>query len=169
MRIRSFSPSDLPSVLEIYALSKLDELANEPVIPPLIPLDLDERRYSAFKASTVYVCEGPALLGYGARRGAEITGLFVHPAGRRKGVGRALLEHLLARYAGPSCLHVAASNRVAVSLYRSYGFEPHGTYTAHYNGQPVAAAIMVQPEGAYTNPAMAPNSSSKPTPLRGET
>jgi hypothetical protein len=64
MRIRSLSSTDLPSVLEIYALAKLDELANEPCVPALIPLELDERRYATFKSSTVYVYEGPTVLGY---------------------------------------------------------------------------------------------------------
>jgi putative acetyltransferase len=155
MHIRSFSPPDLSSVLEIYALAKLDELANEAHVPALIPLDLDQRRYAAFRSSTVYVCEGSALLGYGARNGPEITALFVHPAGRGQGVGRAILEHLLANFSGPSHLHVVASNDVAVSLYRQYGFELFETYTASYNSQPVVAAIMRQQSGAPTCTAMA--------------
>ncbi len=167
MRIRGLSSADLPSIFEIYALAKLDELANEPCVPTLIPLELDERRYATFKNSTVYVCEGPTVLGYGARNGPEITALFVHPAGRGQGVGRSLLEHLLATYSGPSHLHVVASNTVAVSLYQQYGFQRHETYMASYNGQPVVAAIMRRPEGAHGNTAMAPNNSSKPTPLRG--
>lgn len=163
MRIRSFSSADLPAILEIYARAKLDELVNEPSVPTLIPLDLDERRYATFKNSTVHVCEGPTVLGYGARNGPEITALFVHPAGRGQGVGRALLEHLLATYPGPSYLHVVASNTAAVSLYQRYGFEQHETYMASYNGQLVVAAIMRQPEGARRNTAMAPNGSLKRT------
>lgn len=163
MRIRSLSPTDLPSVIAIYALAKLDELANESCIPTLIPLDMDERRFATFKRSTVYVYEGAGVLGYGARDGAEITALFVHPAGRRQGVGSALLEHLIATHSGPSCLHVVASNTVAVSLYQRYGFQRQETYMASYNGQPVVAAIMRLAGGAAT----VPDSSSKPAPVRG--
>ena len=144
MSIRAFSPSYLPAVLKIYACSKLDELAREPHVPALIPLELDEQRYATFKRSTVHVYGGTELLGYSARCGNEITGLFVHPSGRGQGIGRRLLEHLLADFSGPSHLHVAASNKVAISLYRQYGFEVFETYMASYNGQPVLAATMHQ-------------------------
>jgi putative acetyltransferase len=144
MSIREFSPADLPAVLEIYSLSKLDELACEPCAPPLIPLEHDEPRYALFKSSTVYVYVSTMLLGYGARNGSEITGLFVHPSGRGQGVGRALLEHLLVNFSGPSHLHVAASNEAAISLYQQYGFEVSETYVASYNGQSVQAATMSQ-------------------------
>ena len=145
MNIRVFSPADLPAVLEIYSLSKLDELAGEPCTPALIPLELDEPRFALFKSSAAYVYGSTRLLGYGARNGSEITGLFVHPSGRGQGVGRALLEHLLASFPGPSHLHVAASNDVAISLYQQYGFEVCETYVTSYNGQSVQAATMRQP------------------------
>ncbi len=152
MSIRAFSPSDLPSVLEVYAHSKLDELSNEQHIPPLIPLDLDEQRFNTFNRSTVYVYESSRVLGYGARNGTEITALFAHPAGRGHGVGRRLLEHLLAELSGPCHLHVAASNTAAISLYRQYGFAACESFLASYNGVPISAATMRRPAGSYSVP-----------------
>ena len=145
MSIRAFSPSDLPAVLEIYAQSKLDELSNETHVPTLIPLNLDDQRFNSFNRSIVCVYESTCVLGYGARSGNEITALFVHPAGRGQGVGRALLEHLLAQLPGHCHLHVAASNTAAISLYQQYGFAVSASFVANYNGLPISAATMRRP------------------------
>ncbi|WP_394791728.1 GNAT family N-acetyltransferase [Rhodoferax sp.] len=142
MAIRAFAPSDLTPVLEIYALSKLDELANEAYVPELVPLDRDPPRFASFKQSSVYVYETTQLLGFAAYSGNEITALFVHPAARGQRIGRTLLEHLLALVPPDCCLHVAASNTAAMALYRQYGFEISAHFQAHYNGVPVAAATM---------------------------
>jgi len=55
MNIRSFSEKDYPSVFEIYSSSKLDELRFEKKKFDLLPLENDEKRFSALKESDIYV------------------------------------------------------------------------------------------------------------------
>jgi ribosomal protein S18 acetylase RimI-like enzyme len=53
----------------------------------------------------------------------EVCSLAVHPAFQRQGVGRALLQHLLARAAGrPMQVSTAAANLPAIALYQAAGF-----------------------------------------------
>lgn len=67
---------------------------------------------------------------------AEILTLAVRPAGRRRGLGRALVEAASAeaRAAGADrlFLEVAADNAAAIALYTACGFEPVGRRNAYY-------------------------------------
>ncbi len=68
----------------------------------------------------------------------HITVLAVHPAGRRRGLGRQLLEALLAggrqRGALHATLEVAADNRAALALYGACDFQTAGTRRGYYRG-----------------------------------
>lgn len=61
-----------------------------------------------------------------------IAAMYTHPSHRRRGLGARILTHLLsegaARGAGKAFLQVVESNRPAVALYESFGFE---TVTAY--------------------------------------
>lgn len=67
---------------------------------------------------------------------AEILTLAVAPAGRRRGLGRALVEAAAAesqrRGAGTLFLEVADDNVAALALYRAAGFERAGLRRAYY-------------------------------------
>ena len=72
-----------------------------------------------------YVMSGPKT----SHRGA-IWGVYVRPAGRGKGLGRALIGHLLAEAAGlvkQVHLTVVTDNAAAVRLYEQLGFSTYGT------------------------------------------
>ena len=68
----------------------------------------------------------------------HITVLAVHPAGRRRGLGRQLLEALLAaaqaRGAQHATLEVAADNQAALALYGACAFRTAGTRRGYYRG-----------------------------------
>ena len=68
----------------------------------------------------------------------HITVLAVHPAGRRRGLGRQLLEALLAaaqaRGAQHATLEVAADNQAALALYGACAFQTAGTRRGYYRG-----------------------------------
>ncbi|WP_346432720.1 GNAT family N-acetyltransferase [Crenobacter oryzisoli] len=145
MSIRHYKESDYASVLNVYTLSKLDELRFEDQQFELIPLDKDLTRLALFKASDVIVYEDSGVIGFGASHGCEIRSLFVHPIARGKGVGRGLLEHMLSRMTGPVTLNVAKSNITAKSLYAMYGFEVVDEFEATYNGVKVLANTMMRP------------------------
>jgi len=68
----------------------------------------------------------------------HITVLAVHPAGRRQGLGRQLLETLLAGAQARGALHatleVAADNQAALALYGACAFQTAGTRRGYYRG-----------------------------------
>ena len=80
---------------------------------------------------------------------AEIADLAVAPEARRLGIGRALLERVLAEleHAGAKTvfLEVRESNRAARTLYESKGFESIGRRRAYYR-QPVEDALVLKRE-----------------------
>ena len=85
----------------------------------------------------------------------ELELLLVATAQRRRGLGEALLEHWLSwareRGATTALLEVRASNNGAQRLYRSLGFEEHGT-RPHYYRQPVEDAVLMQRSLLQTGP-----------------
>lgn len=70
----------------------------------------------------VALCDG-VICGFVAYREGELTWLYVHPEHYRRGIGRALLRHVLEALAGEATVEVLAGNEAALSLYFSEGFE----------------------------------------------
>ena len=67
----------------------------------------------------------------------ELLNVAVHPAARRRGVGRRLMDHLAAEARGLGAtrilLEVRRSNAAARSLYRSLGFVESGVRAGYYD------------------------------------
>ncbi len=72
----------------------------------------------------------------------EILNVAVAPADRRRGIGRALVENELARGRAEWFLEVRESNRAAINLYISMGFEIAGTRADYYHDPSEAAIVM---------------------------
>lgn len=70
---------------------------------------------------------------------AHILNLCVRPERQRQGYGRSLLRHLLGlarrHHADTALLEVRPSNRAALALYRSMGFNEVGTRRGYYPGE----------------------------------
>jgi GNAT superfamily N-acetyltransferase len=84
------------------------------------------------------------VLGYAARRGAEVTAVFVRPHEQGRGVGRALVRALCAAAArdGERAVHVLAA-RAAAGFYAALGFRPTGrTRVPLPDGRSLAAIRM---------------------------
>lgn len=77
----------------------------------------------------------------------EILNLAVAPAGRRRGLGRALVEEILEVLAGRGVrsvyLEVRESNAPARALYAAHGFREVGR-RSHYYRRPVEDAIVLR-------------------------
>ena len=73
--------------------------------------------------------------------------LAVHPRMQRRGLGRALLDWMLAsaRTAGVATVHVELreTNRAALSLYRSAGFVPTLRMAGYYQGKENAVRMLL--------------------------
>ncbi|MDN4482772.1 ribosomal protein S18-alanine N-acetyltransferase [Demequina lignilytica] len=76
----------------------------------------------------------------------HLMNLAVVPAMRGRGLGRALMEDFMAearRLGAPDAwLEVAVTNRVALALYRSYGFEDVRVRRKYYQPEGVDALVM---------------------------
>ncbi|MGQ5259696.1 ribosomal protein S18-alanine N-acetyltransferase [Micromonospora sp. ZYX-F-536] len=91
------------------------------------------------------------VLGYAGLAGAPpdevwVQNIAVRRDAQRRGVGRALLEELLAeatrRGARSTLLEVAADNAPAQRLYAMYGFEPIGVRRGYYQPSNTDALVM---------------------------
>ncbi len=142
--IRPANKTDFPAIKAIYNLSKLDELANEPITFTLLPLEQDKKRLSQLLESNIYVYEDGEVLGYGALFKNEIRALFVHPNARRKSIGKQILTHLLKDTKDDVSLYVAKSNHLAKKLYQQYGFEIRKEFETTYNNVSVLANKMTR-------------------------
>lgn len=140
--IRPFQENDFPRLLEIYAMAKLDELKYEAATFELLPLDQDKPRLDSLLAADIYVYQDTDIVAYGAMFESEIRALFVHPESRGKGIGKALLEHLLCNIHHEAVLYVAKTNKPAKALYMEYGFEVVDEFATQYNGIGVLANKM---------------------------
>lgn len=145
--IRPVALNDYPSIFDIYAQSKLDELINEKKQFVLLPLNEDKKRLTELQQSNIYVYVDNGVVAYGAVYESEIRALFVHPSKRGKGIGKALMVFLLntitsSQNTNTVTLHVANSNETAQSLYRRFGFKVVNTFETDYNGAAVMACKM---------------------------
>lgn len=84
---------------------------------------------------------------YQAADEAEIANVAVTPSARRCGIGRALVDAVIADVVGAGAravfLEVRASNDAAQALYRARGFTAVGRRSAYYR-QPVEDAVVMR-------------------------
>lgn len=139
--VRCFRPDEAGSVmaLRVEGLaahpdafgSSLAEESGGP--PPWLAAHLDGGRiYGAWDGAALAGMAGLWTEGAEKRRHrGGLWGVYVRAPWRRRGVGRALVRHVLDRAAaaGLEQLHlgVGADNLAARALYASLGFEPYGT------------------------------------------
>jgi ribosomal-protein-alanine N-acetyltransferase len=77
----------------------------------------------------------------------HLLNVAVHPDRRRRGFGRALIEHLVAFARAERCryvtLEVRRSNRAAIELYQAADFRPVGVRPRYYADDQEDAVVMV--------------------------
>ena len=107
------------------------------------------RRKSGFGpvgGNTAPPLAGFAIMDFGDER-AHLVLLAVHPAHRRRGVGRALVDWLLesARTAGMASVHLElrASNEAAQRFYRALGFSETVLMPRYYDGREAAMRMIL--------------------------
>lgn len=146
--IRSGRPSDLPRLWE------LDRICFEPGIAYSRG---ELRRFLELSGAKCLVAESGGgiegfALGYPDGSGdAHVVTLDVHPSARRRGLGRELLEALLASLASAggerAVLEVDVRNSGAIAFYRNLGFRRSGRLAGYY-GRGLDADRMVRPADA---------------------
>lgn len=80
----------------------------------------------------------------------HVTTIAVHPAWRRRGIGRALmlrvLDHAISAGAAIVTLEVRVSNAAAQRLYAQLGFEPVGQRKGYYSDNGEDALVLSTPD-----------------------
>jgi ribosomal protein S18 acetylase RimI-like enzyme len=144
LQIRRASGADLRTVAQLF--DGYRQFYGQPADYPLAEAFLRDRL--AKDDSVVFLASDPqsgAGLGFvqlypsfssvAARLIWILNDLFVTPAARRRGVGRALLdaahEHGVATGAKRLVLSTAATNREARELYESYGYKQEDVFLAY--------------------------------------
>lgn len=148
MRVRRFVDSDVGRLWALNDLPNVGETADPtvpldppipPEPPPAFPYLADVGRHFLDAGGEFLVVDHDAhLVGMGGIRPtrlstAEVLHVRVHPATRRQGVGRMLMEGLeaRARELGVQTLHLdtATNQPDAVAFYRAVGYADAGTET----------------------------------------
>ncbi len=126
--IRPYHPaSDFERACRLHDRARPLELVGSCDPRAFVPLAKDAIELAGFHASEKFVAEDETtgrMLGFVGIDAGCITWLYVHPKHHRRGVGRALLRHALARVGGDgeAWLITLAGNTSALALYKSEGF-----------------------------------------------
>ncbi|WP_104400598.1 GNAT family N-acetyltransferase [Vibrio penaeicida] len=127
MDIKTIEETDIKAAVELVEkvassdiLPHFSEKGRLTFISKVLP-DL-KTAFDRSKFHSVKAVDNGKLIGFGAlREGSYITHLFVDKELQRSGVGKKLLQHLLA-HSKKDCVRLKASVN-AVSFYESQGFE----------------------------------------------
>ena len=139
MTVEKLTSAHLLEVAELEALCFADPWSEK-----ALELLLSDGAYGA-----VCLWEG-RVMAYGgvlwAPYEGQITNIATHPDARRKGLGAAVLEHLIAEAKSRNCeqlsLEARVSNIPAISLYERYGFEKMGLRRGFYKHPTEDAYVM---------------------------
>lgn len=141
MQIHRASLSDLRSVAELF--DNYRQFYGQPADYSLAESFLRERFANhesvIFLAANSLSGDGlgfvqlyPSFSSVSARRIWILNDLFVDPAARQRGIGRALLDaardHAISTGAKRLVLSTAKTNHAARALYESYGYRPDDTF-----------------------------------------
>jgi ribosomal-protein-alanine N-acetyltransferase len=141
--IRRMKEDDLPAVRTIEALSFsnpwsdstfLGEIQNTPVSCPLVVVRKPSDRVIGY------------IIYWHIREDVQVNNIAVHPEFRGKGIGEALMRHVIdkVRKNGATfmTLEVRLSNAAAVTLYKKLGFDILGTRKNYYTNPDEDAYLM---------------------------
>ena len=139
-RIRPAREADLPSLVAIERVAFTDPWSRGDFVDCL-----------AGGMQVLVAEDGDQIVGYAVGRAVldqgEILNLGVPLPARRRGVGRALVRHLLASFAAAGVreafLEVRESNLAAQRLYQSFGFRDVGRRRRYYR-RPVEDAVILR-------------------------
>jgi ribosomal-protein-alanine N-acetyltransferase len=141
--IRRMKEEDLPAVRTIEALSFsnpwsdstfLGEIQNTPVSFPLVVVQKPAVKVIGY------------IIYWHIREDVQVNNIAVHPDLRGKGIGEALMRHVIAKVSKDGAtfmtLEVRPSNAAAVTLYKKLGFEILGSRENYYTNPDEDAFLM---------------------------
>jgi ribosomal protein S18 acetylase RimI-like enzyme len=135
--IRPYEPRDWDAIQRIHDAARLDELRGAGLLEAYLDLAATYENEGLFD-DEVWVAEvDGAVAGFIAGSvgpdGGEITWIYVDPGRYRRGIGRALVVHFVARSGGRVVLEVLDGN-AAREFYEALGFVLESTTTGNLAG-----------------------------------
>ena len=138
--LRTMTEDDIPRVAELERLIFSDPWSEK----------VYRETFELEGVEYVVACDGDTIIGAAGIRNivgtGEITNVMITPVYRNRGLGRMMLEELLARGrslgAYDFTLEVRKSNEHAIRLYESLGFINEGIRPGFYNNPKEDAVIM---------------------------
>ena len=131
--IRPYEPRDWADIARIHDAARLDELRGAGLLDAFLDLASTYEGEGLFD-DHVWIAElDGQVAGFIAGSSDEITWIYVDPGSYRRGIGRALVEHVLARAGGPVELEVLDGNG-ARDFYEALGFALESTKTGKLAG-----------------------------------
>jgi ribosomal protein S18 acetylase RimI-like enzyme len=131
--IRPYEPRDWGDICRIHDAARRDELRDAGLLAAFLDLETTYKQEGLFDGD-VWIAElDGRVAGFVAASTDEITWAYVDPGLRRRGVGRALVEHVLARAEGSIELDVLDGN-AARAFYEALGFTLKATTTGKLMG-----------------------------------
>ena len=131
--VRAYVPQDWDAICHIHDAARVEELRTTVGLEAFLPLAATFEAEGLFDGD-LWVAEVDGLVtGFLAGTPEEITWLYVDPARQHRGVGRALVGHVLERATGPVRLEVLDGNP-ARSFYERMGFVEESTTTGRLAG-----------------------------------
>lgn len=123
IRIREYREADWPRIEAIHDAARPMELKNAALEGAFVPLKQAAVNEGLFEYELRVAELDGAVAGFTAYTEDELAWLYVDPAQMRRGVGRALVEYVLAQIPQrPVNIEVLAGNEPALRLYESAGF-----------------------------------------------
>jgi ribosomal protein S18 acetylase RimI-like enzyme len=134
MNVRPYRSADWPALCAIHDLARMEELQAAGLADAFLPLEVAAGREDLF-AYTVMVAEREdSVLGFVAFDRDELGWLYVDPACRHRGVGRALVAAAQQASTGGLSLELLIGNAAALAFYRRCGFLATGTRSGRMPG-----------------------------------
>jgi len=118
--IRTYEAHDLEEVLEVWYQASM--IGHPFLTETFLERERDEISRHWMKIAETHVYEGEGhVVGFIALIGNEVGALFVHPTFQRRGIGKALMDHV--RASRPYLeLDVFEANQIGRGFYDAYGF-----------------------------------------------
>lgn len=141
IRIRSYRSGDWPRLCDIHDAARLDELSLTIGTGAFLSLEQTAGNEELFSYSLCVAELEGIVHGFAAYNDSELAWLYVDPACYRRGIGKALVRHVVENTPGPSLqIELLEGNEPALQLYQSLGFEIVKRMTGKLAGNETFAA-----------------------------
>jgi len=148
--IRDYRPEDWAAICRVHDRSRPDELRGSFDARAFIPLADDPEHLYIAQCTMFVAVDGDEVVAFAGVDEPYLAWLYVDPAHYRRGIGRALLRHCLARLGDDAWTQGCGNNDAALSLYLSEGFKVESRFTgdnAGYKGPSFRLALHPERQG----------------------